>query len=35
MIYVVVGDADTQLARLASLGYGEPVRLDIHGNAAN
>ena len=31
MIYVVVGDAETQRARLAELGYGEPVLLDIYG----
>jgi zinc protease len=31
MIYVVVGDAETQLGRVAELGYGEPVVLDIYG----
>ena len=31
MIYLVVGDADTQLGRVAELGYGEPVVLDIYG----
>ncbi len=31
MIYLVVGDAQTQLHRIAELGYGEPVLLDIHG----
>jgi zinc protease len=31
MIYVVVGDAETQLDRIAELGYGEPVLLDIYG----
>ena len=31
MIYVVVGDAKTQLGRLAELGYGQPVLLDIYG----
>lgn len=31
MIYVVVGDAKTQLGRMAELGYGEPVLLDIYG----
>jgi zinc protease len=31
MIYVVVGDAKTQLGRMAKLGYGEPVLLDIYG----
>ena len=33
MIYVVVGDAETQLARIAEVGYGEPVLLDIYGQA--
>ena len=28
MIWLVVGDAETQLARLASLGLGEPRRVD-------
>jgi zinc protease len=31
MIYVVVGDAATQLGRIEQLGYGNAVRLDIHG----
>jgi len=31
MVYVVVGDAATQLERLTALGYGEPVRLTIYG----
>ena len=31
MIYIVVGDAETQLPRIAELGYGAPVLLDIHG----
>ena len=31
MIYVVVGDAETQLGRMAELGYGEPVVLDLYG----
>ena len=31
MIYLVAGDADTQLGRVAELGYGEPVVLDIYG----
>ena len=31
MIYVVVGDAETQLDRVAELGYGEAVLLDIYG----
>ena len=35
MIYVVVGDAATQLGRLAALGYGEPVRLNIYGDPAD
>ncbi|MCX7545464.1 M16 family metallopeptidase [Marinicella gelatinilytica] len=33
MIYVVVGDAKTQLSRLKDLGYGEPIVLDRDGNA--
>jgi len=32
MIYVVVGDAATQLAPLRSLGLGNPIRLDVNGN---
>ena len=31
MIYVVVGDARTQRDRVADLGYGAPVQLDLHG----
>ena len=31
MIYVVVGDAETQLGRVAELGYGEPALLDLYG----
>jgi hypothetical protein len=31
MIYVVVGDAETQLGQMAELGHGEPVVLDIDG----
>jgi zinc protease len=31
MIYVVVGDADTQLGRMGELGYGDPVVLDLYG----
>lgn len=31
MIYVVVGDAATQMGRLATLGYGAPIPLDIYG----
>ena len=30
-IYLVVGDAETQLGRVAELGYGEPVVLDVYG----
>ena len=33
MIYVVMGDAETQLGRVAELGYGEPVVLGICGRA--
>ena len=32
MIYLIVGDAETQLERLGSFGYGQPVLLDIYGN---
>jgi zinc protease len=32
MAYVVVGDGETQEARLKGLGYGEPVLLDVDGN---
>ena len=32
MIYVVVGDAKTQLERIKELGYGKPVILDIFGD---
>lgn len=32
MIYVVVGDAKTQLQRMAKLGYGQAIVLDVHGN---
>ncbi|MDC8831681.1 M16 family metallopeptidase [Alteromonas gilva] len=32
MIYLVVGDAATQLERIEKLGYGKPVVLDIYGN---
>lgn len=31
MIYLVVGDAKTQLARMKDFGYGEPTLLDIDG----
>ncbi len=32
MIYVIVGDAKTQLERMSQLGYGEPIVLDRLGN---
>ena len=32
MIYMVVGDGETQLKRIVDLGYGEPIHLDIQGN---
>jgi len=32
MIYVVVGDAKTQLDRIKDLGYGDPIVLDMLGN---
>jgi zinc protease len=32
MIYLVVGDAESQLKRMSQLGYGEPILLDIDGN---
>jgi zinc protease len=32
MIYVVVGDAATQMASLRGLGLGDPVQLDVNGN---
>ena len=35
MIYVVVGDAKTQLERVKSLGYGEAIVLDKDGNLTN
>lgn len=31
MVWLVVGDADTQAARLSSLGLGAPIMLDRHG----
>ncbi len=34
MIYLVVGDASTQLGRLRSLGLGEPIVLGRDGNRA-
>jgi len=35
MIYVVVGDAKTQLQRIKELGYGEPIVLDREGQLVN
>jgi len=35
MIYVVVGDAKSQLERLEDLGYGEPIVLDRDGTELN
>lgn len=35
MIYLVVGDAATQLPRIKELGYGEPTVLDIYGYPVN
>ena len=32
MIYLVVGDAATQMAPLADLGLGEPIQLDVEGS---
>ncbi len=32
MIYLVVGDASTQLAPLRQMGLGEPILLDVEGN---
>lgn len=32
MIYVIVGDAATQLERVKEFGYGDPIRLDRKGN---
>ena len=31
MVYLVVGDAETQLGRVAELGYGVPALLDLYG----
>ena len=31
MVYVVVGDGETQLGRIKELGYGDPILLDVHG----
>jgi zinc protease len=33
MVYLVVGDAETQLPRLKELGLGEPIVLDRDGNS--
>ena len=35
MIYLVVGDANTQLARMKDFGYGDPIMLDIDGEIIN
>jgi len=35
MIYLVVGDAETQMAPLAELGLGAPIKLDAQGKPAN
>ena len=32
MIYLIVGDAETQLAQLREIGFGEPILLDREGN---
>ena len=32
MIYVIVGDAKTQLSQLKEFGYGDPIVLDRDGN---
>ena len=32
MVYLVVGDAETQLPRMKTLGLGEPILLDKAGN---
>ena len=32
MIYLVVGDAATQLEGMKSLGFGDPILLDAEGN---
>ena len=34
MVWLVVGDARTQLDRLRSLGLGDPIPLDRDGNPA-
>ena len=35
MIYVIVGDAKTQLSQLKEFGYGDPIVLDRDGNSGN
>jgi zinc protease len=35
MIYLVVGDAATQLEQVKQLGLGDPILLDIYGNPVN
>lgn len=35
MIYLIVGDAKTQLERIKELGYGEPILLDKQGHPIN
>lgn len=32
MVYLVVGDKETQMARLKEIGYGDPIELDRYGN---
>ena len=32
MIYLVVGDAATQMNQLRGLGLGDPIQLDVNGN---
>ena len=32
MVYLIVGDANTQLSRIKELGYGEPVILNVDGD---
>ena len=31
MVYLIVGDGETQLERIDGLGYGKPVLLDVNG----
>ena len=35
MLYLVVGDTETQIPRMKKLGYGEPTILDIYANPLN